>query len=103
MARRKLDEHTGRRNIRSNELRQQPSRLGVSITVRKPVSTRFHYFRVVLERNRDGSIDQLHNHRHGTERLQWNSDSDRHGSTRIELRGHHAKSTDGLGNGDHIV
>ena len=103
MARRKLDKHTRRGNIRSNELRRQPRGLGLSVTIRKPVSIRFLYFCVFPEQSRHGAICQFHNHGHRKERLQWNSDSDRHGPIRIEMRRYHAQSSDGLGNGDRIM
>src|SRR6266576_3930249 len=100
---RKLDEHARRRNVRSNELRQQPRGLGLSITIRKPVSSRLLYFCVFPEQSRRGAICQFHNHDHRKERLQWNSDSDRHGPIRIEMRRYHSQSSDSLGNGDRIM
>jgi len=103
VARRKLDKHARRGNVRSNQLHKQPSRLGLSITVRKPVSIRFLYFSIFPEQSRRGAICQFHNHDHRKERLQWNSDSDRHGPIRIEMRRNHAQSSDGLGNGDRIM
>src|SRR5437867_3802027 len=87
---RKLDRHD-KLSIRSNELREQPRRLGLSIAIRQPISTwtRFHYFRVFPERSEHRTICKFDYNHYRTERLRRDSDSNRRGPIRAELWSHH--------------